>query len=92
MMFHNEIFGGAVGVGESEVTKAYLLEMFQNSHHFWGAEGGSKVTKAYLSETFRNSIILKGSERLLFHVGWGFMMFDYEINSWGASAVGGGVR
>ena len=61
--------------GGSKVTKAYLSEMFQNSHNFWGAEGESKVTKAYLSEMFRNSIILKGSERL-FHVGWGFMMFD----------------
>ena len=61
--------------GGSKVTKAYLLEMFQNSHHFWGAEGGSKIMKAHLSEMFRNSIILKGSE-CLFHVGWGFMMFD----------------
>ena len=54
--------------GGVKVTKAYLSEMFQNSHQFWGAVGGSKVTKAYLSETFRKSIILKGSKRLLFHV------------------------
>ena len=48
--------------GRSKVTKAYLFEMFQNSHHFGGAEGGGKIKKAYLSEMFRNSIILKGSE------------------------------
>ena len=48
-------FWGAVG-GGSKVTKAYLSEMFQNSHHFWGAEGESKVTKVYLSEMFRCSI------------------------------------
>ena len=69
MMFHNEKASVILGVqwgGGSKVTKAYLSEMFQNSHHFWGAEGESKVTKAYLSEMFRNTIILKGSERL-FH-------------------------
>ena len=48
------------GGGGSKVTKVYLSERFQNSHHFWGAEGGSKTTKAHLSEMFRNSIILKG--------------------------------
>ena len=26
----------------------YRSEKFQNSHHFWGAEGGSKITKAHL--------------------------------------------
>ena len=73
MMFHSEIVSvilGCSGKGGSKVTKAYLLEMFQNSHHFWDAEGGSKIMKAHLSEMFRNSIILKGS-KWLFHVGWG---------------------
>ena len=66
--------------GGSKVTKAYLLEMFQNSHHFWGAEGGSKITKAHLSEMFRNSIIRKGSV-WFFHVGWGLRCSIYAITS-----------